>query len=138
MLQLFSLPKVWIQTLNGPKSSVKWSLKIWDFLQTGIQLVIGFLDLFKGSLGQNSEASARADGWTHRELRLWLPLWFSSMTVSLIYLSSLMLSILFLCFLSITMSIAKFIIRFEDVTLLRIIVIFMWFDFSYNNCSLLI
>ena len=53
-LQLCSLPKVQIQTLNGPKSSVKWSLKIWDFLQTGIQLVIGFLDLFKGFLGQNS------------------------------------------------------------------------------------
>ena len=34
--------------LNGPKSSVNGSLKIWDFLQTGI----GFLDLFKGSLGK--------------------------------------------------------------------------------------
>ena len=34
--------------------SVKWSLKTWDFLKTGIQLVIGFLDLFIGSLGQNS------------------------------------------------------------------------------------
>ena len=33
-------------TLNGPKSSVNGSLKIWDFLQTGI----GFLDLLKGSL----------------------------------------------------------------------------------------
>ena len=33
---------------NGPKSSVNGSLKIWDFLQTGI----GFLDLFKGSLGK--------------------------------------------------------------------------------------
>ena len=43
-----------VVTLIGPKSSVKWSLKIWDFLQMRIQLVIGFLDLFKGSLGQNS------------------------------------------------------------------------------------
>ena len=34
--------------LNGPKSSVNGSLKIWDFLQTGI----GFLDLFKGPLGK--------------------------------------------------------------------------------------
>ena len=42
----FSLPKVRIMTLNGQKSSVNWSLKIWDFLQTEI----GFLDLFKGSL----------------------------------------------------------------------------------------
>ena len=50
----FSLPKVRILKLNGPKSSVKWSLKIWDFLQTGIQLVTGFLYLFKGSLGKNS------------------------------------------------------------------------------------
>ena len=41
-------------SVNGPKLSVKWSLKIWDFLQTGIQLVIGFLNLFKGSLEQNS------------------------------------------------------------------------------------
>ena len=40
--------------LNGPKTSVKRNLKTWDFLQTGIQFVIGFLDLFKGSLGQNS------------------------------------------------------------------------------------
>ena len=53
-LQFCSLPKVLIQTLNWLKSSVKWSLKIWDFLQTGVQLVIGFLDLFKGFLGQNS------------------------------------------------------------------------------------
>ena len=53
-LQLFSLPKGRIQTVNGPKTSVKWSLKIWYFLQTGIQLIIGFLYLFKGSLGQNS------------------------------------------------------------------------------------
>ena len=46
--------------LNEPKS-VKWSLKIYDFLQTGIQLVIRFLNLFKGTLGQNSdEASVRA------------------------------------------------------------------------------
>ena len=34
--------------------SIKWSLQTWDFLQTGIQLLIGFLDLFKGSLRQNS------------------------------------------------------------------------------------
>ena len=72
--------------LNGPKTSVKWSLKIWDFFQTRIQLVLGFLDLFKGSLGQNSdgaEASARAEGWMYRECgRLFL--WFSSMTVSFI------------------------------------------------------
>ena len=40
--------------LNWPKSSVKCGLKIWDFLQIGIQLVIGFLELFKGFLGQNS------------------------------------------------------------------------------------
>ena len=26
--------------------SVNWSLKTWDFLQTGIQLIIGFLNLF--------------------------------------------------------------------------------------------
>ena len=38
----------------GQKLSVKRSLKIWDFLQTGIKLVIGVLDLFKGFLGQNS------------------------------------------------------------------------------------
>ena len=49
-LQLCSLPKVRIMTLNGPKFSVNWSLKIWYFLQTGI----GFLYLFKGSLGKNS------------------------------------------------------------------------------------
>ena len=34
--------KVQIMSLNGPKLSVNWSLKIWDFLQTGI----GFLNLF--------------------------------------------------------------------------------------------
>ena len=33
------------------KTVVKWSLKIWDFLQMGI----GFLDLFKGSLGKKKE-----------------------------------------------------------------------------------
>ena len=37
---------------------VKWSLKTWDFLQIGIQFVIGFLDLFKGSLGQNLGGAA--------------------------------------------------------------------------------
>ena len=40
-----------------------------------IELVVGFLDLFKGFLGQNSgeaEASARAEDWMYREL--WLPL----------------------------------------------------------------
>ena len=44
--------------------------KIWDFLQSGIQLVIGFLDLFKGFLGQSSEeakASAKA-GMQNRKL----------------------------------------------------------------------
>ena len=66
------------------------------------QLIIGFLDLFKGSLGQNSEeAGAMAGGWTYRA---WLPLWFSSMTVSFNNLSSLIIIILFLCYLSITMS----------------------------------
>ena len=34
------------------QSLVKWSLKIWDFLQMGIQLVIGFIYLFKSSLGK--------------------------------------------------------------------------------------
>ena len=39
-----------------------------DFLQTRIQLVIRFLDLFKGSLWKNSEeASARA-GMQNRKL----------------------------------------------------------------------
>ena len=38
-------------TLNGPKSSVNGNLKICDFLQTRI----GFLDLFKGSLGKKRE-----------------------------------------------------------------------------------
>ena len=33
--------------------SIKWNLKTWDFLQTGIQILIGLLDLFKGSLRQN-------------------------------------------------------------------------------------
>ena len=47
-LQLCSSPKVRIMLLNGPKLSINWSLKIWDFLQTRI----GFLDLFKGSLGK--------------------------------------------------------------------------------------
>ena len=47
-LQLCSLPKVRIMMLNGPKLSVNCSIKIWDFLQTGI----GFVDLFKGSLGK--------------------------------------------------------------------------------------
>ena len=46
--------------LNGPKSSVNSNLKIWDFLQTGI----GFLDLFKGSLGkkEREEKPARKRG----------------------------------------------------------------------------
>ena len=67
------------------KSSVKWSLKIWDFLQTGIQLVTGFLYLFKGSLGQNSRRPVLrllGLGAEWRELRPLL--WFSSMTVSFI------------------------------------------------------
>ena len=55
----------------------------------GIQLVIGFLNLFKGSLGQNLE-----DGWG-MNIRSWVPLWFSSMIVNFNNLSSLMLSILF-------------------------------------------
>ena len=98
-LQLCSLPKVQILKLNGPKSSVKRSLKIWDFLQTGIQLVIEFFDLFKGSLGKNL-----------RRLVLGLrakcieSAATSSMTVSFNYFSSLMFSILFLYFLSITIS----------------------------------
>ena len=54
----FSLPKVRIMTLNGQKSSVNWSLKIWDFLQTGI----GFLDLFKGSLGKKE----RGETWEEK------------------------------------------------------------------------
>ena len=42
--------------------------KIWDFLQMGNQLVIRFLDLFKGSLKQNlGEASART-GMQNRKL----------------------------------------------------------------------
>ena len=62
----------------------------------GIQLVIGFLNLFKGSLGQNLGRLVLGLGAEHREL--WLLLWFSSMTVSFNYFSSLMFSILFLCF----------------------------------------
>lgn len=54
-VQLCILPKVRILKLNGLKMSVKWSLKTWDFLQMGIQFVIGFIDIFKGSLGQNLE-----------------------------------------------------------------------------------
>ena len=71
-------------SLNGQKSSVKWTPKIWDFLQTGIQLVTGFLYLFKGSLGQNSKGRRPVLGLRaeHRELRLLL--WFSSITVSFI------------------------------------------------------
>ena len=69
----------------------------------GIQLIIGFLNLFKCSLGQNS------DGASARLLGLGLGLNIksaatSSMTVSFNYFSSLMFSILFLQFLSITMS----------------------------------
>ena len=48
----------------------------------GIQLIIGFLDLFKGSLGQNSERLLLGLRAEHRELRLLL--WFSSMIVRLI------------------------------------------------------
>ena len=44
--------------LNGLKMSVKWSLKTWNFLQMEIQLIIGFLNLFKGSIRQNSEGAA--------------------------------------------------------------------------------
>ena len=42
-LQLCSSPKVRIMMLNGPKLSINWSLKIWDFLQKGI----GFLTYLK-------------------------------------------------------------------------------------------
>ena len=38
-----------------------------------IQLVIEFLDIFKGSLGQNSERQVLGLGAEHRELRLSLP-----------------------------------------------------------------
>ena len=46
---VYQKPKFW--SYMG-QNTVKWSLKIWDFLQMRIQLVIGFLYLFKGSLGQ--------------------------------------------------------------------------------------
>ena len=65
----------------------------------GIQLVIEFLDIFKGSLGQNSERQVLGLGAEQRELRLSLP-W----QLVLFYLPSLMFSILFFCFISITMS----------------------------------
>ena len=61
----------------------------------GIQLVIEFLDIFKGSLGQNSEREVLGLGAEQRELRLSLP-W----QLVLFYLPSLMFSILFLCFIS--------------------------------------
>ena len=44
--------------LNGPKSSVNGNLKICDFLQTRI----GFLDLFKGSLGKKRERKPERKG----------------------------------------------------------------------------
>ena len=55
----------------------------------GIQLVIGFLYLFKGSLGQNSKR---------------LVLGLRDECIESCDFSSLMFSSLFLCFLSITMS----------------------------------
>ena len=49
--------------LNGPKLSVNWSLKIWDFLQTEI----GFLDLFKGSLRKKKKGETLEEkGVPHR------------------------------------------------------------------------
>ena len=72
-----------------------------DFLQTGIQLVTGFLYLFKGSLGQNSRC---AEGVLGLRAECIESAATSSMTVSFNYFSSLMFSILFSCFLSITMS----------------------------------
>ena len=55
-------------TLNGPKSSVNRSLKIWDFLQTGIE----FLDLFKGSLGKKEKGETWEEkGVPHLKNFLW-------------------------------------------------------------------
>ena len=55
-------------TLNGPKSLVNWSLKIWDFHQTGI----GFLDLFKGSLGKKGKKTWKEKGVPHWSIFLGL------------------------------------------------------------------
>ena len=44
--------------LNGPKKSVKRSLKTWDFLQTGIQLVMDSLTYLKGLLGKIQKGAA--------------------------------------------------------------------------------
>ena len=77
----------------------------------GIQLVIGFLDLFKGSLRKNSNGlvlglGCKIENWS-KTMPYVVPLWLFSDIVTIsfsILLSSLMFSILFLCFISITMS----------------------------------
>ena len=122
-LQLRSLPKVWILRLNGPKSSVKWNLKIWDFFQTRIQLVIGFLELFKGSFREKFRGWLGSEHIGHDYLFGFLP-W------QLVLIICLVLCLVFyFCVFFQLLWVAKFIIKVENETLLRIIsiVYVIWF-----------